>query len=683
MNRRLRILFVVASMLALALTSFAVPRQCVVVEHFTNTYCGPCFTNNPFLEAAIDEMGRDTVVKISYHTNWPGSADIFYQWNTTESQLRWEWYNVIGVPDFYIGNLSPAFNTSAIKTQVRNEFGENCPVAIESFFAYNLDEEPTVIHFSGRLNAESNLPAGAKLFVALITSNVDPYNSPNGEDHIAEPFRDHGYHATQGLAITAVPGTPQEFTGTLTKNAAWGNDDLEVVCFVQNTSTKEILQGEVVNVSPEYSFESGVMAGEVQAMTVPNGGESAYVVELINSGTNDDTYDVQLTADWPTGWTYSVEQQDGTPNPSQVSVALPSFESTMLYVRVNPNGSPGSAQFTLNITSTTDAELHTETTWRLMAGLDVLVIDADDGENYESYYAEALAAADNNLNVIWGWWDTSLDDVDVGLFSGVDVLVWSTGDQFQETLSPVDQLNLQDYLEQGGRLLLSGQGMGQDMRNDQFYVDYMKAQYLRNFPIGASATGLTGTLAEGQSFSLVGGTGADNQDRQSAIAAREGATMILNYDQEYQGNIQGAGLTVDNGTYKLVYLGFGFEAIATADARAALMEEMIDWLMSGTDAPKAPDAMPVEFSLAQNYPNPFNPETNIPFALPVRSNVTLKVYDLLGREVATLADRPFEAGTHTVSLNGSDLSSGVYFYTLKANGGSQNFSSTRKLVLLK
>jgi hypothetical protein len=685
MNRRLRTLFVVVSLLALALTSFAVPRQCVVLEHFTNTSCGPCFTNNPALEAAVNDMGRDSCVKVSYHVNWPGPNDEFYLYNTSENQLRWNWYNVTGVPDLVIGNVNPAypFSTSNIKQLVRTEFSENCPVAIESFFAYNLTEEPTIIHFSGRLNAESNLPAGAKLFVSLITSNVDPYAAPNGEDHIAEPFRDHSYHATQGLAITAVPGTPQEFTGTMTKNAAWDNANLEVVCFVQNTSTKEILQGEVTVVSPEYGFQSGVVSGEAQAIMSPTGGESGYIIELINVGTNDDVYDISLSANWPTGWTYSVEAQGGTPNPSHISVALPAFESTFLFVRVNPSGSAGSAQFTMSVASQGNNELYSSTSWRLMAGLDVLVIDADDGEDYETYYTEALAAADDNLGVVWGWWDTSLNELDAPMFDGVDVLVWLTGDQFQETLGPIDQLNLQDYLDLGGSVLLSGQGMGQDMRNDQFYIDYMKAQYLRNFPIGSSVTGVTGTIADGMAFSIVSGTGANNQNRQSSIVAREGANLLFNYDQDYQGVTQGAGLTVDNGTYRLIYLGFGFEAVATADARAALMEESIGWLMGGTDAPEAPATLPAEFSLAQNYPNPFNPETNIPFALPVRSNVTLKVYDLLGREVATLADRPFEAGVHTVSLNGSDLSSGVYFYTLKADGGSQNFSSTRKLVLLK
>lgn len=685
MNRSLKTLFAVASLLAMVMTGFAAPRQCVVLEHFTNTSCGPCYVNNPALEAAVNDMGRDTCVKISYHVNWPGPNDEFYLYNSAENQQRWQWYNVTGVPDLVIGNLNPAypFSTSNIKTMVRSEFAENCPCAIESFYAYNLNDEPTVIHFSGRLNAESALPASAKLFVSLITTNVSPYNAPNGETHISEPFRDHSFHATQGLAITATPGNPQEFSGVLIKNASWQNEDLEVVCFVQNVTTKEILQGEVSSVSPEFGFHSGLIDGAAQAIVSPSSGENIYIVELTNVGTTDDTYVIELDSDWPTSWLYSVEQQGGVSNPSEISVSLQSFQSTFLIVRVNPNGAPGSAQFSLNITSQGDAGLQSQLSWRLMAGLDVLVIDADGGDTYETYYAEALAAADDHVNVVWGWWDAHLDDVDVSLFDGVDAVIWFTGDLWQETLSPIDQLNVQDYLDNGGNLLLTGQGIGFDMRNDQLFTDYIHASYLRNFPIGSSITGTPGLFGD-QAFAIVSGTGANNQSRQSSILPRDDeATLIFQYDQQYQGETQYAGVTVNNGTYRLMYMAFGFEAIATEAARNTVMQRAVEWLLGVSASPKAPEAMPTEFSLAQNYPNPFNPETTIPFALPMRANVKLSVFDLLGREVATLINGNMEAGSHTISFNGNDLSSGVYFYRLDAQAGEASFNSTRKLVLMK
>jgi hypothetical protein len=87
----------------------------------------------------------------------------------------------------------------------------------------------------------------------------------------------------------------------------------------------------------------------------------------------------------------------------------------------------------------------------------------------------------------------------------------------------------------------------------------------------------------------------------------------------------------------------------------------------------------VAFELEQNYPNPFNPGTTIKYKLPQASLVNLKVYNVLGQEVATLVDESQPAGIHAVQFDGSGLSSGVYFYRLSAG----DFVQTRKLMLLR
>ncbi len=88
---------------------------------------------------------------------------------------------------------------------------------------------------------------------------------------------------------------------------------------------------------------------------------------------------------------------------------------------------------------------------------------------------------------------------------------------------------------------------------------------------------------------------------------------------------------------------------------------------------------PGTFQLRQNYPNPFNPTTNIQYQLPQRSHIGLKVFDILGREVRTLVDETKEAGYHKAILDANGLSSGVYFYRLKAG----NFVDTKKLLLVR
>ncbi len=90
-------------------------------------------------------------------------------------------------------------------------------------------------------------------------------------------------------------------------------------------------------------------------------------------------------------------------------------------------------------------------------------------------------------------------------------------------------------------------------------------------------------------------------------------------------------------------------------------------------------AIPKEFRLGQNYPNPFNPTTKIQFQLPEANYVTLKIYDILGREVATLINDNMTAGAHEITFNASRLTSGVYIYTLRTS----NFFSSKKMTLIK
>jgi hypothetical protein len=98
-------------------------------------------------------------------------------------------------------------------------------------------------------------------------------------------------------------------------------------------------------------------------------------------------------------------------------------------------------------------------------------------------------------------------------------------------------------------------------------------------------------------------------------------------------------------------------------------------LGNGNNGINTPDG----FTLEQNYPNPFNPETSIRFTLPENSFVSLKVYDINGKLVKTLVNGSKSAGSHEVSFNASELSSGVYFYTLKAGG----FTESKKMLLTK
>ena len=103
----------------------------------------------------------------------------------------------------------------------------------------------------------------------------------------------------------------------------------------------------------------------------------------------------------------------------------------------------------------------------------------------------------------------------------------------------------------------------------------------------------------------------------------------------------------------------------------------INWPTSITLEPQV--GIPDNFALSQNYPNPFNPSTTIAFNLPKASRVTLKVFNVLGEEVATLVSDRLSSGSYSYAWNASGLASGIYLYILKAEG----FLQTRKMILTK
>jgi hypothetical protein len=107
---------------------------------------------------------------------------------------------------------------------------------------------------------------------------------------------------------------------------------------------------------------------------------------------------------------------------------------------------------------------------------------------------------------------------------------------------------------------------------------------------------------------------------------------------------------------------------------------IVSWIPVNTaDVPTNGKSMVKGYSLSQNYPNPFNPSTTIGYQLPTQVHVTLKVFDVLGREIATLVNGVEQPGYKSVNFNANNLASGVYYYRLQAG----NYIETRKLLLLR
>jgi hypothetical protein len=405
-------------------------------------------------------------------------------------------------------------------------------------------------------------------------------------------------------------------------------------------------------------------------------------VVIHNIGYKTDVYDLGLSFDGPTGWELEYTDINGTFQMGETdSVEVAPNDSTWVTVHVNPNGNDGYGITSFNYTSRISPPNHGSVKLRNITttGVDMLVLDANNDE-YESYIDSSVQRVYTGSYGIVSRNSLLSSSADISHFY---TIIWTAGTT-RPVFYPQDVTALQSYLEGGGNLLINGQDIGSDIfkPNGQsqfaqdFYNNYLHSVFVKDTANGFYINGITGDpIGDGISFVLYNTIHERSHDQISPFDAD--ATPILQVGTS--GSII-VGLKADASSYRVVYSSVGLEQMP-AVVRDSITARSIRWLMEnvvvGTD--RSTNNQPGSFSLEQNYPNPFNPTTKIKYALPKASHTTLKVYDVLGNEVATLVNNEKQAGSYEVEFNASALSSGVYFYKLQSGG----FIQTKKMIVLK
>jgi len=170
-----------------------------------------------------------------------------------------------------------------------------------------------------------------------------------------------------------------------------------------------------------------------------------------------------------------------------------------------------------------------------------------------------------------------------------------------------------------------------------------------------------------------------------AVGLLLGASPATGQVQQPWISINSGGLTEQSSTNYIAGLSCGQTVSGISQSTNYKVNFGFWQVKISTDVQEIPTAeLPSTYSLAQNYPNPFNPSTVIEFTVPVRGDVRVSVYNLLGQRVATLVNQPMSPGTYRTDWNGRDeagnpVASGIYFYRLEA----EQFLKTRKMILLK
>ncbi len=279
-----------------------------------------------------------------------------------------------------------------------------------------------------------------------------------------------------------------------------------------------------------------------------------------------------------------------------------------------------------------------------------------------------------------------LDDQTISLqpYKGV---IWIAGDQSTKedtVLYKAERDALKQYLEAGENLFISGSEIGYALsgygntETRGFYNDYLKASYLSDDAGTTTAEGTTNSLFH--NYQKISFDQTYVSDYPDEIGVSGGGSLCMSY-----GNGKGAGVCY-SGTFgsssipgKVVYIGFPLETIADESVFSGLLASSLNYFFNTTNVEETGKEVPVNFNLSQNYPNPFNPTTVISYELPVTSYVDLRIFDVLGREVAILVIGEKPAGRHFVQWDAARFASGMYLYRLHTG----SFVETKKLLLMK
>jgi len=399
----------------------------------------------------------------------------------------------------------------------------------------------------------------------------------------------------------------------------------------------------------------------------------------MNAGLEPDTYDFSLgEAYLPEGWSsyFTIDGVDYT----ETSVSLAPQEMVTLNITLVPNENQGSGTTYLLLHAQSGAYPDRAVAFAgLTGGTDLLVVADDAGAGYAyDYFAPALETTGKSFGI----WDRGFSAITAAEMSAYDAIVWFSSLQ-SANIDADDRAEIEQFLNDGGRLFLTGQNIAGT------FVDDQAGTWMRNVlgtinqfwnDSSPLVSGLAGDpITDGIELDLVGGDGAGNYYLPDVLAPYGGdATGIFVYDTGY-----GAGNRVEYDDCKIVFLGFGFESINSADDRNLLMQRVIEWLVPGSTS-VTDGQLPQQAALYQNVPNPFNPQTTIAFSLPQESHVRVEVYDMTGRLVRVLADEMRTSGEHSVIWDGRDsagsrVASGTYFCKMS----SDDTAFSRKMTMLK
>ncbi len=299
---------------------------------------------------------------------------------------------------------------------------------------------------------------------------------------------------------------------------------------------------------------------------------------------------------------------------------------------------------------------------------DYLIVDDDLGKTYQTYYASALTALSKSYDT---WTVATQGSPTAATLQKYKVVIWLTGDDYSTTLTATDITNLTTYLNAGGKLFISGQDIGYNLKSNAFYASYLHASYLND---DTNVTDLSGAdFLSGTTINISSGDGANNQSYPSEIGLANSGVGIF----DYSGSTYGWGGVAYSGAYKVVYLSFGFEGVNSATSRSTLMSKILAYLQGSTGPTATPTPIPPTPTFT---PTPTRTPTPTFTPTPVANQILLvdddlnKTYQTYYANALTAMGKSFD--TWTVYSQGSPTAATLQKYRIVIWLTGDDYSTT-------
>jgi len=658
-----------------------VPKN-ILMEYATNASCPPCAEFNPGNYDFLKSNYKNTVA-VWYHAWWPGPNDPMYVANSDENAARINYYGINGVPDYVLNGDEQGWSTNDLTTDFMLDHAKfmnlESPVAMEVNSKIIGDSIKVTIQIKvfGEVT-QSDL----RLHTA-ITEQMIVYPSPpgsNGEADFPHVFRKFCAGASGELLPALNIGDSLKFVYTEKLDSTWSQDPevLTIVAWVQANSTKEVIQ----SVSDLFFYHIVTDVSNIDQMEKNKNLMKEYSIENIN----EDSLSLRIKSeviDNAENWSYSF-QYEGT-NVDSFDVIIAPSESVIFNLNIVTNLNSGHIDLDIiadNLDENSNFVSRIEYFGVITAG-DILIVDDDGGENFETSYSRMFNQEGTEFTKISSHILSRVKD-SLNLLS-YKYVIWNLGNAMP-TLENNDVTFLIDYINEGGNLFIAGQDLGYDIHEVSmlssskfFYSVFFDALYIENTDSSTSAESVPGNpLFDNLSFDLT----SNYPLSPDAIQSKRGNSIPV---FKYSDSDNYAMLIYVKNEAKIAYLSVGLEQISPEAIQDTIINAVMNWFDIPTDVENADiSSLPVKFKLIQNYPNPFNPTTTIHYSIPSKetrhnSFVQLKVYDVLGRVVATLVNENKNPGNYEVVFNANGFTSGIYYYQLS----SGDFIETKKMILIK